>query len=118
MEVQVYNHLLNHISETHTHGRVRAFNAANMALVETYWEIGRHIVEFEQGGDEKAEYGTKLLERLPRDLSVKFGRGFSLSNIKRFRQFYSIYPLVRHLRANYKALKAGQIQKVRHLRTN
>lgn len=93
MKVQVYNHLLNHISETYTRGRVRAFNAANIALVETYWKIGQHIVEFEQGGDEKAEYGAMLLERLSKDLSVKFGRGFSLSNLQRFRQFFTVYPI-------------------------
>lgn len=93
MKVQVYNHLLNHISETYTHGRIRAFNAANIALVETYWKIGQHIVEFEQGGGEKAEYGAMLLERLSKDLSVKFGRGFSLSNLQRFRQFFLAYPI-------------------------
>ena len=93
MEAQEYNYLLDHISETYTNGRVRAFTAANVALVETYWKIGQHIVEFEQGGNEKAEYGSRLLERLSKDLSLKFGRGFSLSNIKRFRQFYLAYPI-------------------------
>ena len=93
MEVQVYNHLLNNISETYTNGKVRAFNAANIALVETYWKIGQHIVEFEQGGNAKAEYGKQLLENLSKDLSLRFGKGFSLSNIKRFRQFYLAYSI-------------------------
>jgi hypothetical protein len=92
MKVQVYNRLLNNISEAYTNGRIRAFNAANVALIETYWKIGQHIVEFEQGGSEKAEYGAGLLERLSKDLSLKFGKGFSLSNLKRFRQFYLVYP--------------------------
>jgi predicted nuclease of restriction endonuclease-like (RecB) superfamily len=91
MKVQIYNHLLNNISETYTNGKVRALNAVNIALVQTNWKIGRHIVEFEQDGKAKAEYGTSLLERLSKDLSLKFGRGFSLSNIKRFRQFYLTY---------------------------
>lgn len=89
MEVQVYNHLLDNISQTFTHGKVRAFNAANIALVETYWKIGQHIVEFEQDGKAKAEYGAGLLEKLSKDLSLKLGKG--LSNIKRFRQFYLTY---------------------------
>ena|SRR6185437_583066 len=91
MKVQVYNHLLDYISETFTDGKVKAFNAANIALVETYWKIGQHIVEFEQDGNAKAEYGAGLLEKLSKDLSLKFGKGFSLSNIKRFRQFYIVY---------------------------
>lgn len=53
MEVQVYNHLLNNISETYTHGKIKAFNAVNIALVETYWKIGQYIVEFEQEGKAK-----------------------------------------------------------------
>lgn len=99
MEAQEYNHLLDHITETYTKGRVRAFTDANAALVETYWKIGQHIVEFEQGGNEKAEYGARLLERLSQDLSLKFGKGFSLSNLQRFRQFfmaYSIHATVSH----------------------
>jgi len=91
MKVQVYIHLLDNISETFTNGKVKAFNAANIALVETYWKIGQHIVEFEQDGNAKAEYGAGLLEKLSKDLSLKFGKGFSLSNIKRFRQFYIVY---------------------------
>ena len=93
MKAGIYNHLLKNISETYTNGKVKAFNAANVALVETYWKIGQHIVEFEQGGNEKAEYGAGLLERLSKDLSSLFGKGFSLSNIKRFRQFYIAYPI-------------------------
>lgn len=93
MKVQVYTHLLDNISETFTDGKVKAFNAANIALVETYWKIGQHIVEFEQDGNAKAEYGAGLLEKLSKDLSLKFGKGFGLSNIKRFRQFYLVYPI-------------------------
>jgi predicted nuclease of restriction endonuclease-like (RecB) superfamily len=85
--------LLDNISETYTNGRVRAFTSANVALVETYWKIGQHIVEFEQGGNEKAEYGSRLLERLSKDLSLKFGKGFSLSNLQRFRQFFMAYSI-------------------------
>lgn len=93
MEVQIYNHLLNNISETYTNGKVRAFNAVNIALVQTYWKINQHIVEFEQDGKAKADYGAGLVERLSDDLSLKFGRGFSLSNLQRFRQFFIAYPI-------------------------
>jgi len=93
MEATIYNHLLKNISETYSKGRIKAFNAANVALVETYWKIGQHIVEFEQGGNAKAEYGTQLLEKLSKDLSLSLGRGFSLSNLQRFRQFFITYPI-------------------------
>lgn len=56
-----YRHLLEQISGTYTAGRVRAVQAVNSQLVETYWQVGRHIVEFEQAGSLRAEYGKALL---------------------------------------------------------
>jgi len=94
IKTETYNHLLTTISDTYTSGKIRAFNKVNTVLVETNWKIGQHIVEFEQGGNTKAEYGDKLLERLSKDLSLKHGKGFSLSNINRFRQFYLTYPIL------------------------
>src|SRR5436309_10950358 len=64
----------------------------NALMTATYWEIGRRIVEFEQHGKQRAEYGEELLERLARDLSSKFGRGFSYPNVNKFRQFYLAFP--------------------------
>jgi predicted nuclease of restriction endonuclease-like (RecB) superfamily len=61
-------------------------------MVQTYWEIGQYIVEFEQGGSLKAKYGKALLENLSKDLSLQHGKGFSLSNLKRMRQLYEVYP--------------------------
>lgn len=67
--------------------------------VEAYWRIGREIVEVEQQGAERADYGTYLLPRLSKKLTQEFGRGFSTSLLKRLRQFYLAYPkgaAVRH----------------------
>ena len=61
-------------------------------MVQTYWQIGRHIVEFEQGGDAKSEYGSNLLERLSKDLSLEFGKGFSRSNLIYMRKFFISFP--------------------------
>ena len=88
-----YSHLLSSISDTYQAGKVKAFQQVNSTLVQTYWAIEQHIVEFEQGGNHKAEYGEKLLQKLSKDLSLRFGKGFSLSNVKRFRQFYCVYPI-------------------------
>lgn len=93
INLNTYESLVTSISETYSFGKSKSFRAVNAVLVETYWKIGQHIVEFEQGGNAKAEYGSQLLERLSKDLSLQFGKGFSLSNIKRFRQFYITYPI-------------------------
>ena len=60
-------------------------------MTATYWEIGRRIVEYEQGGEKRAEYGEALLKRLAKDLVEQFGRGFGLSNLKQMRKFYLTY---------------------------
>lgn len=63
------------------------YHALNTVLVKTYWQIGQQIVEFEQNGNTKAIYGKSILENLSKDLSFQHGKGFSLSNLERIRQF-------------------------------
>ena len=87
-----YQELLHHVGETLENGRAKAVAAVNSAAVATYWEIGRNIVEFEQAGSVKAEYGTELLKRLSRDLTDAYGKGFSHSNLVYMRKLYLTYP--------------------------
>lgn len=61
-------------------------------MTATYWEIGHRIVEFEQGGQTRAEYGEQLLERLAQDLTARFGRGFGWRNLFQMRAFYLAWP--------------------------
>jgi predicted nuclease of restriction endonuclease-like (RecB) superfamily len=61
-------------------------------MTATYWEVGRRIVEFEQGGSERAEYGMKLVERLSADLTKRFSRGFGQRNVECMRLFYLAFP--------------------------
>lgn len=61
-------------------------------MTATYWEIGRRIVEFEQGGEDRAGYGEALIERLSVELSARFGRGFSRQNLQQMRLFYHAWP--------------------------
>lgn len=89
-----YHSLKKEIGELLIRGREQASRAVNTILVETYWHIGRHIVEFEQSGKEKAEYGTELLDRLSKDLTLEFGKGFSRSNLFQIRQFYLKFPKI------------------------
>ena len=83
-----YQNLLSKISDVYVEGQVRAVRAVNVHLLETYWHIGRYIVEFEQGGAARAEYGRGLLDRLSKDLALLHGKGFSRSNLIRIRQLY------------------------------
>lgn len=72
--------------------RQQAYVVTNQIMVRTYWEIGRRIIEEEQNGQARAGYGTRLLEHLSHHLSADFGEGFSLANLKNFRQFYLTFP--------------------------
>lgn len=92
-----YQHLVNRISDRYQLGQSRAAAAVNTSMLETYWSIGEYIVEYEQGGKAKAEYGKGLLESLSKDLSLLHGKGFSVSNIQRMRQLYTIYPICAEL---------------------
>jgi predicted nuclease of restriction endonuclease-like (RecB) superfamily len=88
-----YSSLLRVVSDTVLQGQMQALQAVNTQLLETYWQIGRYIVEFEQKGQQRAIYGKELLSLLARDLSLRHGRGFSRSNLTRMRQFYLLYPI-------------------------
>ncbi len=86
-----YKGLVKLISETYKQGQQSASIVVNSHLVDTYWKIGQEIVEFEQEGKHRAEYGTALLKSISRDLKLEHGKGFSLSNVKRMRQFYLVF---------------------------
>lgn len=71
--------------------RMKAYQSVNSVMVEAYWLIGKRIVEEEQNGKERAEYGEALLKNLSVALTKEFGKGFSSSNLRNFRQFYLTY---------------------------
>lgn len=73
-------------------GRRTVARSINALMTAVYWEIGRRIVEFEQGGQDRAAYGDTLISRLGEDLSSRFGRGFSQQNLWRMRSFYLAWP--------------------------
>jgi predicted nuclease of restriction endonuclease-like (RecB) superfamily len=88
-----YQTLLQRITDSYTQGRVQAMQAVNTSLLETYWQVGRHIIEFEQDGKIRAEYGKALIGNLATDLSLRHGKGFSRSNLVYMRLFYLRYPI-------------------------
>ena len=90
---QGYLSLLQQISDTYTQGRMQAVQAVNTHITQTYWQVGRQIVEFEQGGKARAEYGKALISKLAADLSLRHGRGFSRTNLVYMRLLYQRYPI-------------------------
>ena len=87
-----YNQLVNSIGELLDSARKQVARTINTILIETYWKIGKRIVEYEQKGGEKADYRTKLLTKLAKDLRLKYGKGFSKSNVYSMRLLYIKYP--------------------------
>ena len=72
-------------------GRRRASTAINLSKVYAKFNVGRHIVEYDQGGKERATYGKQVLEQLSKKIEERFGEGWSVDTLKRCRKFYSIY---------------------------
>lgn len=83
-----YGGLVTGISDLLDEARRTAARSVNSILSASYWEVGRRIVEFEQGGKTRAEYGQSLLKQLAGDLTTRFGRGFSERNLLKMRSFY------------------------------
>jgi predicted nuclease of restriction endonuclease-like (RecB) superfamily len=91
MTIISLNNLSEKISDLLNDARKRVLNTVNHTMVLTYFEIGRMIVEEEQNGKERADYGSQLLSYLSQNLTKDFGKGFSVTNLKQMRQFYSVY---------------------------
>lgn len=88
----IYQDLIKRIGKALEIGRQKAYKAVDNILVQTYWEIGRLVVEFEQKGKIKAEYGSQLLLNLSKELKTQYGKGFSRSNLTYMRLLYVQYP--------------------------
>lgn len=86
-----YHKLIFCIGEILENGRKQAYKEVNNILVRTYWGIGKLIVDFEQAGKQKAEYGTHLFEKVAKDLREKYGKGFSRTNVIHIRLLYLKY---------------------------
>jgi predicted nuclease of restriction endonuclease-like (RecB) superfamily len=87
-----YDTVLSDVIDLLESARRASARTINTIITATYWEIGRRIVEFEQGGSKKAEYGEQLIDKLSNDLTKRFGRGFMRRNLYQMRAFYIAYP--------------------------
>ena len=89
-----YNILIENVGIALKNSRQNIANTINTEIVLTYWQIGKYIIDYEQKGNEKAEYGSNMLNKLSSDLTQKYGKGFSRSNVFYIRKFYMEYPKV------------------------
>ncbi|SDS29962.1 Predicted nuclease of restriction endonuclease-like (RecB) superfamily, DUF1016 family [Pseudomonas asplenii] len=85
--------LLDNLGDLIRQARQRALRAVDTIQVQTCWQIGRHIVEFEQAGATRAAYGKRLLPALAKTLSREFGKGFDERNLRHMRGFYQSFPI-------------------------
>lgn len=92
------NNFIDDIRALINEARKQVVHTVNTVMVATYWEIGRRIVEEEQNGNERAEYGKYLIKNLAEALTADFGKGFGETNLKYFRQFYQTFPIRHTLR--------------------
>mgnify|MGYP000155796900 FL=1 len=88
-------HLFAQIKQMLDKARRQIAQTVNSVTVEAYWQVGKYIVEYEQAGNVKAEYGKGIIDRLSKRLTAEYGGGFSTTNIRYMRQFYLYYP-IRH----------------------
>lgn len=92
-DISTYNSdFIQEIKHIVTQARQKAYTAINSAMVEAYWQMGKRIVEQEQQGKDRADYGSQLLKSLSKELTAEFGKGFSVGSLYYYRQFYQTFP--------------------------
>ena len=90
---EMLNELVSSIEKTVSQAKEKLASSVNSTMTETYWLIGKYIVETEQNGQIKAAYGTKLLTTLSHELTLRLGKGYSRPNLNNMRKFYLKYPM-------------------------
>ena len=93
--------LYNEVREIIASARQNATRSVDFCRVQMYWSIGKRILETEQEGKERAEYGSYLLKNLAKKLEPEYGTGFSVRQLERSRQFYKMYPIASALRKQF-----------------
>ena len=94
-----YEDIYSEIKETLLLSRNQAYSAVNFAMVQAYWQIGRIIVEYEQNGNARADYGKSVLQELSSRLTKDFGKGFSVRTLQQMKKFYVMFPNTNALRS-------------------
>ena len=110
--MEISNNYINEIKKILKNARQKAYTAVNSAMVEAYWKIGRQIVEEEQSGRERAEYGKEIVENLSKELTEEFGKGFSRRTLWEMRKLYVYFSDYEKVRTLFAQLTWSHFQKV------
>ena len=110
--MEISNNYISEIKKILKNARQKAYTAVNSAMVEAYWEIGRRIVEEEQRGKERAEYGKEIVKNLSKELTEEFGKGFSRRTLWEMRKLYVYFSDYEKVRTLFAQLTWSHFQKV------
>ena len=110
--MEISNNYINEIKKILKNARQKAYTAVNSAMVEAYWKIGRRIVEEEQSGRERAEYGKEIIKNLSKELTEEFGKGFSRRTLWEMRKLYVYFSDYERVRTLFAQLTWSHFQKV------
>ena len=110
--MEISNNYISEIKKILKDARQKAYTAVNSAMVEAYWEIGRRIVEEEQRGKERAEYGKEIVKNLSKELTEEFGKGFSRRTLWEMRKLYVYFSDYEKVRTLFAQLTWSHFQKV------
>lgn len=105
ISTKTYNTLFDKIANILNEARAKVVREINRTQVLAYYEIGREIIEFEQKGKLRAEYGEELIKKLSSDMTTRFGKGFSEINLRNMRRFYLEFPIQIQQTLSVKSLK-------------
>lgn len=100
--LETQNNIYQEIKKILQQARNKVYLTANSTMVEAYWQIGKRIVEEEQNGKERAEYGKSLIKTLSKRLFQEFGKGFSETNLEQMRKFYKVYEIPQTLSEKFR----------------
>jgi len=99
MKSKEYNNLVDTISQIIISAQNNIAKTVNKTMIITYWNVGKYIVEFEQNGKKRAEYGTALLKEIGLDLTARIGKGFSWRNLYNMKRLYLEFPILQTMSA-------------------
>ena len=110
--MEISNNYISEIKKILKNARQKAYTAVNSAMVEAYWKIGRRIVEEEQRGKKRAEYGKEIVKNLSKELTEEFGKGFSRRTLWEMRKLYVYFSDYKKVRTLFAQLTWSHFQKV------
>ena len=111
------------ISKLLAENRKQAYIAVSQSMIQAYWQIGKIIIEEEQNGELRSEYGKRVLQKLSDKLTADFGKGFSVRTLQQMKKFYTVFPIANALRSqltwtHYRSLLKVNSESARNITKN